>query len=74
MADDASYVLVCLIEGESSIFKVELARNRDIMDLKKCIKEERKNSTLSSVDSIDLILWKVRMIMASDSTTNSPAG
>jgi hypothetical protein len=29
---------------------------------------------LSRVDASDLTLWKVRMTMASDSITNSPAG
>jgi hypothetical protein len=46
----------------------------DIMDLKKLIKEEGKHGVLRNVDAKDLILRKVRMTTASDSTTNSPAG
>lgn len=40
----------------------------------KLIKEEGKNGLLGSVDAIVLTLWKVRLAMASDSTTNSLAG
>ena len=39
--------------------------------LKKLIREERKNGLLHKVDAIDLTLWKVKMTMVSDSTTNS---
>ena len=74
MADDAPRALNCLIEGDSSPFKVKPTGSNDIIDLKKLIWEECKNGVLSSVDASDLTLWKVRMTMASDSTTNSPAG
>jgi hypothetical protein len=46
----------------------------DIMELKDLIFEKGKHSVLKGVDAKDLILWKVRMAMASDSTTNFPAG
>jgi hypothetical protein len=74
MADVASLCLMCLIEGESTLFGVEPARNANIMKLKKLIKEERKNRVLCNVDAADLTLYKVRMTTASDSTTDSPAG
>jgi hypothetical protein len=73
MADEAPCTLNCLIEGESLLFRAKPAGNKDVIDLRKLIWEERKNGVLSSVDATDLTLWKVRT-MASDSTTNSPAG
>jgi hypothetical protein len=42
--------------------------------LKDLIKEKGKNGVFRGVDAHDLTLWKVRMTMASDSTTNSPTG
>ena len=68
MSDASPCVLICLIAGKSSLFKVKLARNKNIIDLRKLIKEE---CVLSEVASMDLILWKVRMTMVGDSTTNS---
>jgi len=70
MAENAPRTLICLIEGESQLFKVVLNDDKDIMDLKGVIKENRKTRALSNVDAADLTLWKVRVTMASDSTTN----
>jgi len=74
MADNTPRPLICLIEGKSSLFRVKLAGSMDIIKLKNLIKEKRTNDVLRNVDAQDLTLWKVRMTMASDSTTNSPAG
>jgi hypothetical protein len=74
MADDASRSLLCLIEGESNIFRVEPAGSDDIIALKKLIKEEGINPAKHAILAKDLILWKVRMAMARDSTTNFLAG
>ena len=68
MSDTSPRVLICLIAGKSSLFKVKLAGNKNIIDLRKLIKEE---CVLSEVASMDLILWKVRMTMVGDSTNNS---
>jgi Crinkler effector protein N-terminal domain len=70
MADDATRALICLITGESTVFKVQPNRRDDIMDLKELIKGEGKNGVLNSVLAKYLILWKVRTTMASDSSTN----
>ena len=59
MADDAIHALICLVEGDSSVFIVEPTGDMDIMDLKDLIWEENKNNVLNGVDSSDLILWKV---------------
>jgi Crinkler effector protein N-terminal domain len=75
MADDALRSLVCLVEGDESLrFIVEPTGSMNIIELKILIKEAGKKSVLSDVDANDLTLWKVRMTMASDSTTKSPAG
>ena len=71
MSDDSPRALLCLIEGESSLFMVELAGNKDIIALKDLIKEKGINSTKHAVLAKDLTLWKVRMTIVSDSTTNS---
>ena len=59
MADDSPRALVCLIEGESTPFRVELAGNKDIIDLRKLIKEEQQ---ISAPDG-NLTLWKVKMTL-----------
>ena len=74
MTDDALRALTCLIEGESSLFIVRPTGNMYIIELKDLVKEQDKNGVLSGVDAEDLTLWKVGMTMASDTTTNSPAG
>jgi len=75
MANDAPRTLICLIEGDSQPFKVVLNGDKDmVMDLKDQIKEKGINDAEHAVLAKDLTLWKVRMTMASDSTTNSPAG
>ena len=75
MASDAPRVLVCLIEGESVAFEVEAAGSMRIMGLKGLIRKEGINpERRDAVLAKDLTLWKVRMTIASDSTTNSPAG
>ena len=73
LANDALRGLICLIEGDSSLFIVEPTRSIDIIDLKELIKEKGINTTEHAVLAKDLILWKVRLTMASDSTTNPPA-
>ena len=62
--------------GESLLFRVKLTESTVIMELKDLIKEKGINATEHAIDTMDLTLWKVgtRMTMASDSTTNSPAG
>ena len=75
MADNALRTLLYLIEGEYEPFAVNISGDDNIYNLKDLIRENHKHGgALSSVNAADLTLWKVRMIMASDSTTNSPAG
>jgi hypothetical protein len=73
MVDDAPRTLVCLIEGESLLFEVEATGGMNIIKLKKLIKEEGIDAT-EHVLAKNLTLWRVRMTMASDSTTNILAG
>jgi hypothetical protein len=63
MADYAPPALTCLVEGESSVFRVKPTTDIQILDLKDLIQEKDKNGVLGSVDAKDQILWKVRMIM-----------
>jgi hypothetical protein len=74
MADDAFCTLICLVEGGSLLLKIEPKGSVDIFGLKELIWEKGKNSVLKNVDAVVLTLWKVRVTMASDSTTDSPAG
>jgi hypothetical protein len=71
---DETYDFFGLIEGDSKVFSVTTSPTTPITELKKLIKEEGRNGVLNGVNSKDLALWKVRMIMANYSTTNSPAG
>ena len=59
MADNSPRALVCLSEGGSKPFRVELAGNKDMIDLKDLIKEKRHVRVLAK----DLTLWKVRMTL-----------
>jgi Crinkler effector protein N-terminal domain len=52
-------VLLCLIEGDSTVFQVKAPINNNVLDLKGLIREQRKHGVLSSVDAPDLVLWKV---------------
>jgi hypothetical protein len=70
---DNTYLTLCLVEGGTAIFPVMTSPTVLICELKEFIKEKGKNRVLNGVDAQDLKLWKVRMTMAGDSTTNSPA-
>jgi hypothetical protein len=74
MTDDAPRALTCLIEGETSLFRVKPTGSMDILELKDLIHEKGINDTEHAVLAKDLVLWKVRMSMARESTTNFPAG
>jgi hypothetical protein len=52
--------LWCLVEGDSSAFKVKPTLNADVDDLKALVYEEGKHGILRDVDAKDLGLWKVR--------------
>jgi hypothetical protein len=56
MTDNPVRSLVCLIEGESSLFRVEPTGNTDIIALKDLIKEKGINNAILAKD---LTLWKV---------------
>jgi hypothetical protein len=75
MADDAFRALNCLVEGDPFLFKVKTTGSMEIYELKELILEQGNyHGVLRSVNVIDLTLWKVRMTMASDNTTNFLAG
>ena len=57
---DGTRAVWCLVEGDSSPFKVTVAVTADIGDLKKLVREEGKNASLRGIDAKDLTLWMVR--------------
>ncbi len=59
MPDDTVRALWCLVQGDSTPFKVTIRTNNDINDLKKRVHEEGKNGVLRGIDAKDLKLWKV---------------
>jgi Crinkler effector protein N-terminal domain len=63
MADYSPPALTCLIEGESSLFRVKPTTDIDMVDLKELIREKGINATEHAVLAKHLLLWKVRMIM-----------
>lgn len=56
MIDDAPRTLMCLVEGKSRLFKVEITGSRSIPELKDLIIEQGKNRVFSEVDVMDLTL------------------
>jgi hypothetical protein len=71
---DKTYRIWCLVGGDTTLFPVIALPTISIGELKDLIKEKGKDGVLNSVDAKDLTLWKARMTMASDSTTDSPPG
>jgi hypothetical protein len=71
---DTMYQLWCLVEGDDTLFPIIAPSTTSIGVLKDMIKEKGINPTEHAVDAKGLTLWKVRMSIASDNTTNSPAG
>jgi len=71
---DNTYTFCCLVEGDNTLFPVIALPTTSVFVLKDLIKGKGINATEHAVLAKDLILWKVRMTMASDSITNSPAG
>jgi hypothetical protein len=71
---DGTYRIWCLLEGENTPFPVIALPTISIGELKDLIKEKKAKGI--NADAHHLTLWKVRMTMASDSTTtiNPPAG
>ena len=64
MSDVAPRSLWCLIDGESTPFKVIAPLNTDIYNLKELVREMGKNRTLRNVLAKDLVLWKVCMLQS----------
>ena len=48
----------CLLEGDPLLFKIAVAADMDILDLKACIHKE-KAINLRSINASNLVLWKV---------------
>jgi len=66
-----TYRIWCLVEGDNILFPVIALPTTSVSMVKDLIHEKRKNGVLKSVDAADLTLWRVRMTIASDSTTTT---
>ena len=53
------YTLWCLLEGDKSVFQVEIPIGGNIDNLKDKIKQKCSHH-LEKLDAKDLVLWKVR--------------
>ena len=73
MADNTVRALICLVEGDSGIFRVKPTGSMDMMELRDLIWEKGIGAS-TGILAKDLILWMVRISMASDDATHSPAG
>jgi hypothetical protein len=61
MADNAVRALLCIIEGDSSLFRVTPTGNMDIIELKNLFHKEKDKGILRDVNAADLVVWKVRI-------------
>ena len=52
----------CFVQDDSDVFKVKASVNGDVVDLKKLVFDEGKNSTFRDTDAKNLTLWKVSVL------------
>ncbi|KAF9345382.1 hypothetical protein BGX26_003215 [Mortierella sp. AD094] len=57
--------LFCILDGDSTAFKVIISLDDDVDDLKKAIKEEKPND-LKDFDADRLVLWRVDIPIGDD--------
>jgi hypothetical protein len=55
----ASLTLSCLVEGNNSVFHVDIAMKSPTSTLKELIVEKRKHNLLKGTDPADLVILKV---------------
>ena len=55
-------VLICLLEDDHVVFQVKVPTDNNVLDLKKLVQKERKDSVFRNIDPYVLLLWKVRHI------------
>jgi hypothetical protein len=58
MTDNPSFVICCLAQGDTHVFKVKAYVGQDIADLQKLVYQEGKNGVFRDTDAKDLTLWK----------------
>ncbi len=56
---DSICAFLGVIEGDDEVFKVEIAANKRIIDLKEIIRKKGEKRVLANVDTKDIILLKV---------------
>ena len=57
-----THTLWCLIDGDSTPFKITCQTNTDVDDLKRLIYADNNKGILRNIDAAGLMLWKVRDI------------
>ena len=60
MSEDEAYHFWCMIDDEQTAFSVNASPRWNVEELTKAIRQERPR--LQTVDIVDLVLWKVRLI------------
>jgi Crinkler effector protein N-terminal domain len=63
ITESSSRLLLCLIEGDDSIFLVKADVKEIVVHLKEHILEKGRNMILSHVDAKDLVLFKVTRLV-----------
>jgi len=62
---DSCLELICVVEGDSELFSVQVSFGSQIFVLRELIREKRKWGALREIDAADLKLRKVRLIRGS---------
>ena len=62
MPDNGFRVICCVVQDDSNVFKIKASVNDDVVDLKKLVFDEGKNSTFRDTDAKNLTLWKVSVL------------
>ncbi|KAH9968404.1 hypothetical protein BJV74DRAFT_968761 [Russula compacta] len=58
MSTAEAYKLICLVEGDDTLFRVIASSTLSIIELKYLIKEECQYGVLRGIDTKDLTIWK----------------
>ena len=62
MADNKYRVICCVVQDDTSVFKVTASVDDDVADLKKLVYEQGIDTTINTVLAKNLNLWKVSVL------------
>jgi len=60
---NTNLILYCLIDVNTTPFRVSCPPNTDVYDMKTLIHEAGKHGALRNIDAKDLVIWKVSKVM-----------